>query len=360
MLLLTTWFGSFLLDDVRIVEHRLFPKEPKALAERMAIVEDWKVLPEERELLAMGEAPYVSEPRLERAGGHLTSERPPFLSSEVFGFDRNLLHAAMVELGKLRLRAAIRPEDHLRQAVAAVDDLLEQENTLLERTREWYGLHFPELARTVDEGSYLDLVATHGRRQNLPMDLRESVGAEMGEAEEREVQSLARVVQELASRRAGLEAYVERSVRTLAPNVTGLVGPMIAARLVTLAGGVEDLARLPAGTVQLLGAERALFRHLKSATMPPKHGVLFQHPLVHRAPPWQRGAIARVFAGNLAIAARADAYTHRDVTEELRARLEKAVEEIRRKKVARRPRARVPLRPRRGARTNSRRPRSRP
>jgi nucleolar protein 56 len=358
MLLLTTWFGTFLLDDTRIVEQRLFPKEPKALAERMALVEDWKVLAEERDLLARSEAPFVLEPRLERAGGHMTGERPPFLSSEVFGFDRGLLHAAMIELGKRRLRAAIRPEDHLSQAVAAVDDLLEQENTLLERTRDWYGLHFPELARTVDEGSYLDLVATHGRRQNLPMELRESVGADLGDAEEREVKSLARLVQEVASRRADLEAYVERSVRALAPNVTALAGPMIAARLVTLAGGVEDLARLPAGTIQLLGAERALFRHLKSATKPPKHGVLFQHPLVHRAPPWQRGAIARMFAGKLAIAAREEAYNHRDVSEQLRGNVEKAMEEIRRRKESRRPRARPSARPHRSTKPDSRRPRS--
>src|SRR5207253_9072189 len=99
-------------------------------------------------------------------------------------------------------------------------------------------------------------------------------------------------------RRAG-ESSVGRSVRDLAPNVSELAGPIIAARLVTLAGGVEELARAPAGTVQLLGAERALFRHLRTGSRPPKHGVLFQHPWVHGAPPWQRGAIARAFAAKL-------------------------------------------------------------
>lgn len=332
MLLVTAWFGSFLLDEGKVVHQRLFPKESGALADRLGKVEDWKVLDEERELLGLADEVFVTEPRLERAGGRFSQERPPFLDPEAFGFDRGLLHAAMVELAKRRMRKAIRPEDHLRQAVASVDDLLEQENTILERVREWYGLHFPELAKMVDERTYLELVAAHGRRERMPIDYRDSVGAELGASEEEKLRSLADLARSLAGRRAELEGYVESSVRNLAPNVTDLAGPMIAARLVTLAGGVEDLAKLPAGTVQLLGAERALFRHLKSGAKPPKHGVLFQHPLVHRAPPWQRGAIARSFAGKVSMAARADAYTHRRIAPELQASLDKAVAEIRRRK----------------------------
>ena len=338
MLLQTTWFGTFLLDEGKVVQERLFPKEPKALAERLAKVEDWKVLDEERELMSLQEEVFVTEPRLERAGGRFSTEKPPFLDAASFGFDRALLHASMVELAKHRMRKASRKEDHLRQAVAAVDDLLEQENMLVERTREWYGLHFPELARMVDEAQYLDLVARHGRRENLPLDARESVGAELAEPEERELRGMAQLAQSLSARRADLEGYVERSVRGLSPNVSELAGPMIAARLVTLAGGVQELARYPAGTVQLLGAERALFRHLKTGSRPPKHGVLFQHPLIHRAPPWQRGALARAFAGRIVMAARADAYTHRHIAPELQADLDRAVVEIRRRKEKKPPR----------------------
>ncbi|MGI0148441.1 MAG: C/D box methylation guide ribonucleoprotein complex aNOP56 subunit, partial [Thermoplasmata archaeon] len=139
----------------------------------------------------------------------------------------------------------------------------------------------------------------------------------------------------VGDQRRTVEAYVEHSIKGLAPNVSELAGPMIAARLVSLAGSVEKLARAPAGTVQLLGAERALFRHLRSGSRPPKHGVLFQHPAVHRAPRWQRGAIARAFAGRIAMAARADAYTKRRIAPELLKDLEAALEEIRRRKAER-------------------------
>ncbi|HYM39290.1 MAG TPA: ribosomal biogenesis protein [Thermoplasmata archaeon] len=332
MHLQTTWFGSFLIDEGTVVQERLFPKDPKALAERLAKVEDWKVLDEERELMGLAPEVFVLEPRLERAGGRFTTEKPAFLNPARFGFDRGLLHAAMVELAKRRMRKAIRPEDHLGQAVAAVDDLQEQENVLVERIREWYGLHFPELAKMVDEREYLALIAEHGRREHLPLDVGESVGAELGEPEEKEIRGMAELAQTLAFRRKDLEAYVDRTIRSLAPNVSDLAGPMIAARLVTLAGSVEELARCPSGTVQLLGAEKALFRHLKTGSRPPKHGVLFQHPLIHRAPPWQRGALARTFAGRIVMAARADAYTHRPIAAELQASLDRAVAEIRRRK----------------------------
>src|SRR5947208_14089394 len=127
----------------------------------------------------------------------------------------------------------------------------------------------------------------------MPVDHRESVGADLGQREEAELKPLAGLAKLVADQRRAVESYVERSVRHLAPNVSELAGPILAARLVALAGSLEELARAPSGTLQLLGAERALFRHLRTGSRPPKHGVLFQHPWAHAAPPWQRGAIAR-------------------------------------------------------------------
>jgi len=338
MYLVTTWFGSFLLDDGKVVRQSLFPRDPEALADRLMQVDEWKVLDEERELVRGLDEFFVSERRLERkAGGRQTSEKPPFLRAEDFGFDRDLLHRAMITLGKRRMQKAVGPDDHLHQAVGAIDDLQESENVLLERLREWYGLHFPELARTVDEATYLDLIATHGTREAMPIDATDSVGAPLGPAEVDAARGLATLVRETRGRRTAAEAYAERSARERARNVAHLVGPLIAARLVSLAGGVDELARLPSSTVQLLGAEKALFRHLRDHKRPPKHGVLFQHPLVHRAPRWQRGAIARAFAGKIAIAARADAYSGRFIADGLKADLDLTIARIRERKAEAKP-----------------------
>lgn len=98
-----------------------------------------------------------------------------------------------------------------------------------------------------------------------------------------------------------------------------------------MAGGLERLARLPASTIQVLGAEKALFRFLKTGRGSPKHGVIFQHPLIHTAPKWQRGKIARALATKISIAARIDYFSKEDRGAQLREALEKRVEEIRRK-----------------------------
>lgn len=329
MHLVTTWFGAFLVDEGTVVEKRLFPKDPEAIAERLAFVEDWKVLPEERGLMAGHPDLFVTEARLARAGGNLTTERVEFLRPEDFGYERTLLHAAMLSLARRQMRKAVGPDDHLHQAVGALDDLQEAENVLLERLREWYGLHFPELAKTVDDRQFIELVATHGNREAMPIDAKESIGGPLGGPEKQSVMAMASLVQHIDARRREIETYIERSATARAPNVTALAGPLLAARLISLAGGVEDLAKAPSSTIQLLGAERALFRHLREHTLPPKHGVLFQHPLVHRAPHWQRGAIARIFAAKIAIAARADAYTRRPIADELSVQLDRAIAKIR-------------------------------
>src|SRR3989441_1304491 len=262
MLLVTTWFGTFLVEEGKVIEKRLFERDPEALAGRLALVEDWKAPPEGGELMAAPREAFVTEPRLERAGGTGTSARPGFLRPEDFGYDRGLLHAAMLALARRQMRRAVGPDDHLHQAVGALDDLQETENVLLERLREWYGLHFPELAKTVDDREFVDLIAAHGTREAMPLDATESVGAPLGSAERRSVMEMASLLRDLTNRRREIEGYIERSAGALVPNVSALVGPVLPARLVSLAGGVDALARLPSSPVQLLGAEPALVRHL--------------------------------------------------------------------------------------------------
>jgi nucleolar protein 56 len=351
MQLVTTWFGTFLVEEGKVVAHRLFPKDPDALAARLERMDDWKALEEERDLVKGLDEFFVTEPRLERIGGTATTERPLEVRPEDYGFDRDLLRGAMLAFGRRRMRRAVRPEDHIVQAIRAVDDLVGTWNLLLERLREWYGLHFPELTKLVDEERYVDLVAEHGERSAMPMEDTDSVGAELGPEERRAVQVLAAAVRDASATRRKLEAFVEGRMRALAPNVSHLAGPLVGARLLALAGGLEELARMPASTIQLLGAEKALFRHLRTGARPPKHGVLFQHPWVHRAPWWQRGSIARSFAAKIAIAARADAFTRRFLAEELKADVERAMRETARKY----PKAPDRGRKKRGTRTRRRR-----
>jgi nucleolar protein 56 len=122
------------------------------------------------------------------------------------------------------------------------------------------------------------------------------------------VQNLAQQVVSLSRIRKNLEEHIETSMEEIAPNVKGLLTAAVGARLISKAGSLKRLSSLSASTIQILGAEKALFRTLKTGSNPPKHGILFQHPVIHSAPKWQRGKMARAVAAKTAIASRLDIY----------------------------------------------------
>jgi nucleolar protein 56 len=337
--LVTAWYGAFLLDGGRVAAQRLFPREPAAIASRLMDLEHGAVLPEERELASEALSLMVTEPRLlvlPGAGLAARGPGPPTGAAE-HAFPPELFRAAMLEFAKRRAREAMGGRDqHVVQAVQAIDDLAETANQLAERLREWYGLHFPEADRLVERHEEMaTLISQHATRDAIlakSPHLRfegDSMGAPLGAAEQAALRGFAKALSTLYAQRAELDKYLEEAMPGIAPNVTRLVGPAIAARMLFHARGLRELATLPSGTIQTLGAEKALFRHLKEGKRPPKHGVLFQHPLVHRAPFRQRGAIARTLAGKVAIAARADAYTGHDVATQLLLDIEQRVEALR-------------------------------
>jgi nucleolar protein 56 len=157
------------------------------------------------------------------------------------------------------------------------------------------------------------------------------MGADLDETDLKQIQSLCRDILALYKLREGLEKYLDSTMEEVAPNTKYLVGSLLGARLIAISGGLMNLAKRPASTIQVLGAEKALFRSLKTGTRPPKHGLIFQHTLLHDAKKWQRGKIARAVAGKLAIATRADAFGRRSIGVELKASMEKRIDEIHRK-----------------------------
>jgi len=130
-----------------------------------------------------------------------------------------------------------------------------------------------------------------------------------------------------------LERQIETDMSKVAPNMSKLIGPLIGARLISHAGSLEKLAKMPASTIQILGAEKALFRFKKEGGKPPKHGVLFQHPYLSRSPKSLRGKISRIIATKIAIAAKADAFTKRDISEDLIKTINERIMEIKKKKL---------------------------
>ncbi|MDT7969065.1 MAG: C/D box methylation guide ribonucleoprotein complex aNOP56 subunit [Vulcanisaeta sp.] len=271
---------------------------------------------------------------------------------EVFGMDMQQYLARVYEITvtqtRHKLRKVVEKRDlFVAQAISSVDDLDKILNLISSRVREWYGLHFPELEDLVkDHREYMTLVTKLGHRTNFTVDnltklglsqdrakriyeaASKSVGAEMSDWDLEPIRTYAGIYVQLSDLRNKLSQYIDEAMVEVAPNVRELVGPLLGARLIMLAGGLMRLALLPASTIQVLGAEKALFRALRTGSRPPKHGVIFQFPEIFRAPRWQRGKIARALAAKLAIAAKADAFTGNFIAPRLKEDLMKRIQEV--------------------------------
>ncbi|MFH0897721.1 MAG: C/D box methylation guide ribonucleoprotein complex aNOP56 subunit, partial [Candidatus Bathyarchaeota archaeon] len=166
------------------------------------------------------------------------------------------------------------------------------------------------------------------RTENISEAAENSMGADLGEKGIEEVRGFSEALLQLYSLRDKMESYLDILMSEAAPNIRELVGSTLGARLIAATGNLENLSKKSSGTIQVLGAEKALFRSLKTGTRPPKHGLIFQYKDIHQSPRWQRGKISRALAGKLAIAARLDAYGGEYQGDRLKAVFDKRVEEI--------------------------------
>jgi nucleolar protein 56 len=211
-----------------------------------------------------------------------------FAADESDYYDR--LHEATVGATREAVRERERADDRqLVHAVRSMDDAERTANELAERVAEWAGALFDE-AGTGVEGAR----TVADREPDTPA--------------ERRVVSLAERVVDLADEADDCRAFVEQTAPAVAPNLGRMAGLVLAARLIALAGGLGELAKKPSGTVQVLGAEDALFAHLAGRAPSPKHGVIYTHDYVRNTRPDDRGSAARALAGKLTIAARIDHY----------------------------------------------------
>jgi nucleolar protein 58 len=193
------------------------------------------------------------------------------------------------------------------------------------RVREWYGWHFPEMTKIVQDNiQYAKAILLMGSRDNaaaadlvsvMPDDVAEevkdasqvSMGTEISEDDLLHILALAEQVVSLSEYRAQLYDYLKSRMNAIAPNLTVLVGELVGARLIAHAGSLVNLAKHPASTVQILGAEKALFRALKTKKETPKYGLIYHASLVGQSAPKFKGKISRVLASKCSLSIRVDA-----------------------------------------------------
>lgn len=289
--LITKWFGTFLYEGDKLEDKILFPKKIEEIADRLKKINEGVVLSEEKKI-TKGKQVIVNEKRLSSLGFYKPDDvflKNIKIKPSDFGFGSDLVKKASIYVAKEKIDEKLESEDlQIIQMVNCVDDLMQTYNLLSERFDHWSIL---------------------SKSEEKIMPLKDSLLTIKNNIEK-------------------LEKLIKEDMSRIAPNITSVIGPILGARLIAQAGSLEKLAMLPASTIQILGAEKALFRFKKEGGTPPKHGVIFQHPYIKKAPKKYRGKIARVVSAKISVAAKADAFTHREISDKLKEELETRIKEI--------------------------------
>ncbi len=343
----STFAGFIALDEnFNLLDYELFPKDK--LLEKYLEIQTREITTEERHLIGRlassgyqvliesnnlvstyKELDYELEFRIEsdtRGGKYLRANLPGVL--EKIGFIgtasdlREVVHELSIQVTEEKLRTASRADDLLLiQAINAIDDVEESVVKLSERLREWYPIHFPELDLVKNQEKYVELVVLYGHRDSIVdsgvlidvlddnINPETSLGSDISPEDLEILQKFARSLQSLILTKKSLNTFVDKRMGELAPNLRELAGASLGAKLISHVGSIKGLAMLPSSTIQIMGAEKALFRHLKSGERPPKHGLIYQHPEVRGSRWWIRGKVARLLAAKISLAVRKDFFS---------------------------------------------------
>ena len=235
--------------------------------------------------------------------------------------DYSKLKEEMVKKTKQDVKKELLRRDKIIvHAVKTIDAIDKTGNLLVEKLREWYSVYNPEL-KTGDIEKLFDIIEKLERK-------KDSMGADLTQKDLNQIKSYSEKVRALYEEKEKISNYLEKIMKEEAPNITAILGPVLGARFIATAGSLEKLAEFPSSTVQVLGAEKALFAHLKKGVKPPKYGLLFQYPLVRKASKKNKGKIARKTASKVSIAAKVDFFKGEFIGDKLMKELEEEVSKL--------------------------------
>ena len=249
---------------------------------------------------------------------------------DILGFFRSPefqkdLRARNIQLTKIAIRDSINEDNTILAAINSINDLDKICNTMSKKLRHWFNLYLPELDHKLDDHeTFAYLVHTKTKKELMKeFDITETMGADLSKKDVEEMKKFAKRITEMFQMRKDQETYLESIMKKYCPNIHALAGTMIGAKLFEHAKSLKRLAILPASTIQLLGAEKALFRHIKTGAPSPKHGVIITHPYLTKVKRRDRGQAARLLAGKLSIAARVDFFKGDFIADSMKKEIEK-------------------------------------
>ena len=241
------------------------------------------------------------------------------------------LRALVLGFTKKAVAASVSDDNLITQASSAISELNKTASLLAKRLREWYELYCPEASKSLpDHEEFVNQILSSSKQEllkKLKISEKESMGASLDKASVSQMLAFASLIKQVYDSRKQLANYQEQLMKKHCPNLAAVASPLTGAELIVQAGSLKRLAMLPSSTIQLLGAERELFRHLKDKKQrPPKAGVLHSHPLVTSAAKQEQGRIAKLLADKISIAVRVDYFKGEFIGDKLAAELKKKLE----------------------------------
>ena len=232
-----------------------------------------------------------------------------------------------LEWTKYGIKNSVGPDTLLMQSINSVDELEKTINILVKRLRGWYELHNPEFSISIaNHENFVEQILENEKNDllsELKLSPSESVGADLNQEDLEPIKWLAHQVYGMYQLRKSQLEYLSNLMDGLCPNIKALSGVLIGARLIEHAGSLKRLSQMPASTIQVLGAESALFRHMRTGARPPRHGIIVHHDLIANAPDKMHGRIARALADKISIASKVDYFQGKFIGDTLRKELEK-------------------------------------
>lgn len=269
-----------------------------------------------------------AEPKLKKKYPQLLPLPAEKVSSALLTFKNrqfyDLFYCQNLEWTKKAVHQSVSEDVLIMQAIANINELDKAVNLLSKRVREWYGWYAPEVVKHLfDHQKLMELICSKSRTELLK-EFKEpdTMGANLDKMHVNEILLLATQVKELFQLREQHEKYLQKVMQKYCPNVMEMAGVTIGAKLMELGKGLKHLALLPASTIQLLGAEKALFRHIKTGARSPKYGIIINHPLIQNAAKTEKGKAARMLADKISLCARLDYFKGEFKAKEYRKELE--------------------------------------
>ncbi len=303
--LYSTCFESFVIEDSKVIDKIEF----KDILDRNKKLEKGLWIDEEEQLI-----------KKHNPGTFIGFKKDDKLK---LSQDLSLVHEieldfrpANLKITQIKIKESVTSDLLIIQCINTIDDLNQDINRMVKRLREWYSLYDPETNENIsDHEAFVNTVIKGVKDRGL-------MGADLKEKDLKPIFDLASSTKELFELKNRLTEYLDKSMKKICPNITEIAGALIGAKLMEAAGSLKRMASMPSSTVQLLGAEKALFRHLTKGALPPKYGFIHEHPMISRAKRKDHGKVARALADKISLAARVDYFKGDFIGDRLKAELE--------------------------------------